>query len=165
MTLSDFLKSRLFLGIVFGLAGAAVLLGTFHAGVRAGYHRAQFSSAWGEQYHRNFGGPRGGFLPELRMRPMGGPGRGAELPNPNGTFGNVIAVGEDTLTVVSEQGAEQVVRFDASTVIKKLDAAVRGSDIAAGDRVVVIGAPTESGQIQAKLIRIMPPLPAQGIMR
>ena len=54
------LKSKKFAVVIVVILGLALLIGTFSFGMAVGYRKAKFSYAWGENYHRNFGGPRGG---------------------------------------------------------------------------------------------------------
>ncbi len=136
--------------IVLYALGAVILLAlVFRAGMEVGSRKANFAYRWGEQYHRNFGGPRGGFIPEA--------GR-TFLPNPHGTFGKIISVNLPEFTVLSPEGVEKVVRVGTSTAVVK-DFREKGSttDLAVDAYVVVVGEPNDAAQIEAKLIRVVPP--------
>ncbi len=133
--MEHFFQSKLFKGIVFGFFGLIILLVGFRVGVLVGYQRAVFSERWGENYQRNFG-----FM------------------DPHGVAGAVLRVASTSLVVGGEGAdtAEKLVNVSDDTFIRRLQDAIKISDIQVGDRVVVLGSPNESGQIEAKLIRIIP---------
>ena len=70
--------------VIIGLAGFVVLVLVFGAGVKVGTLKARYSYRWAENYHRNFGGPRGGFLGDLKSFPQG------DFINGHGVFGEII---------------------------------------------------------------------------
>src|SRR3989338_5090536 len=57
-----FFQSKRFTAVIWIIAGLAVLFFVFRLGVIVGYKKASFSYRWGENYQKNFGGPRRGFL-------------------------------------------------------------------------------------------------------
>ncbi len=142
----QFFKTRKFRAIIGGLALIILLLVTFRAGMALGFRRAIFTMHWNDNYERNFFGRKPG---------MAGFGR-RELMNTHGTVGEIIKVDAQTLTVLEREGGEKAVIFSKETAVKKADETIAPSDLKAGDMVAVLGSPNEEGQIEAKLIRVLP---------
>lgn len=152
------MKSKLAMGILAGIGAVVLALLVFRAGVYVGMRKADFSYRWGENYHRNFGGPREGFMPGMF--------REGE-PSAHGAFGKIISLSMPTFTVESSEGVEKLVRIGDGTAIVQFHEPVASSSLAVGDYVVVIGEPNTQGEIEAGLVRVMPapPLPyASGTM-
>ena len=78
------------LGFVFGL------------GIYVGTKKADFSFKWADQYHRNFGGPQGGFFGEFT-------GTGDDFTNTNGVFGQIIKVDTGSITVKDKDNIEKII--------------------------------------------------------
>src|SRR3989344_554143 len=109
--LSQCVQSKKFMVAIVGLAGLAVLTGTFSLGVFIGYHKARFSYAWGENYHKNFGGPRGGLFQDFS---------GKEFMDAHGTYGQIVKVDNSTLVVKGRDNVEKIVMVNADTSIMRL---------------------------------------------
>lgn len=136
------------------LGCVVALLLTFHAGKLAGYRKASFSYRWGENYHRNFAGPRHGF--------MRGGFADREFIDAHGTFGQVMSVDGPTVVIKGRDGVEKTVTTGPDTSIFRFRDAIAVSDLRAEDTVVVIGAPDDQGRIAAKFVRVLPPPPTDG---
>ena len=147
----EFLKSKKIAVLIAFLFCLAVLVGTFSVGVAVGYRKAKFSYAWGENYHRNFGGPRGGFLRNFSQDFMGKDFIGA-----HGTFGQIIEVKDSELAVRGKDGVEQIVKISVDTDIRRFQDSIQTGDLKTDEFIVVIGEPNDQGQIEAKFIRVMP---------
>jgi hypothetical protein len=130
------------------IAGFAVLLLVFRAGAEVGARKARFSYRWGEQYHRNFGGPKGGFL-------HGGLDR--DFIETHGAAGTVLSVDNVTVVMNGRDDVERIVRVSDRTVVKRGSRTIAMEELQADDRIVVIGEPNSDGQIEAKFIRVFPP--------
>jgi len=125
-----------------------ILLLVFRAGMEVGLRKATFSYRWGENYHRNFGGPRGGFMGGMMQDdPVGG----------YGVFGKIIKIDLPLVVINDQRGTEKVVLLKNDTTIRRFRDAIQPGDIKIDDAVVVIGSPNDAGQIEAKLIRMIPP--------
>ena len=61
------------------------------------------------------------------------------------------------LAPLSPENTEKVVRIESDTVIRKLRDTIQLSDLQVGDMIVAIGSPGDNGEIDAKLIRDLPP--------
>ena len=126
-----------------------------------GEKKARFSYRWAESYHKNFGGPRGGFFGNWQRLPLA-PG---DFTAVHGIFGQIIQVpvadqnGQTILVIKGGDGVEKVVLVNDNTLIKRIRDTVKPADLKVDDYIVVIGEPNDSGQIEAKFIRLMPPLP------
>lgn len=148
MNTEKILESKAFKVVLYVLVCVAVLAIVFRAGMQVGVRKADFSYRWGEQYHRNFGGPGGGFIQNgLRVPP----------PNSHGTFGKIISAEFPEFIVLSPEGVEKVVYVNEGvSIVKNLRDKGEVSDLKIDTHVVVIGEPNENAQIEAKLIRIVP---------
>jgi len=135
------------------IAGIAIVIAlvialiAFEAGVLLGYHEARSSYQWGENYAHNFGGPSEGFF----FVRTNGP-----LPDGHGAFGQIASITPPTFILVDRNKPEERVRIGSDTLIKRLNTDVDASALMPGMRVVILGNPNGAGEIEAKLIRIMP---------
>ena len=68
--------------------------------------------------------------------------------------GEIIEITNGNLIIRGRGGIQETIAIERDTLIKKGEETVKdGLEI--GDRVIVVGLPNESGQIEAKLIRIL----------
>ncbi len=132
--------------IIFG--ALIIVLAIFAAGMAMGFHKARFSYQWGENYHRLFGGPKMGWGREAR---------GDEFINPNSVVGSVVKFSSGTLYIKGIDNTERSVLITTSTAIQSGRDTIKISELKTDDKVVVLGSPKSTGQIEAKLIRVMPP--------
>lgn len=132
------------------LLAFALIIFVFAFGVWIGSSRAQFSFRWAENYHRNFGGPPGGFFGDF-------PDKG--FIDDHGVFGLVIKIDSNILTVKGQDDIEKSIVATDKTAVISQGKKLKVSDIKVDDYIVIIGRPNASGQIEASLIRIMPPPP------
>ena len=151
-TIKKFFQNRDILKwIIVGLAGFAVLILVFGAGVKVGTMKAKYSYRWAENYHKNFGGPGGGFFSDWGNSPRG------EFINAHGVFGEIIEltkVGLDNALVIKgRDDVEKIIITTKDTVVKKGGETMKDY-LKVGDSVVIIGTPNDEGQIEAKLIRV-----------
>jgi hypothetical protein len=150
--LTEFFRSRLFAGIIAGVGITLIAVFIFEVGVTVGYHEATFSEHWGSSYGNNFGGP---------SNTMGLPDN--HLPQPNGTFGKIISISTATssasdtvITIENSQKPEQSVLVTSDTSIRDHENTVTVSSLTVGSYAVVVGDPDNQGEIEAKLIRLVP---------
>lgn len=141
---SDMLKK-----ILTGLGVFILFVLVFGAGVKVGEIKARFSYRWAENYHRNFAGPRDGFMAggDWRKMPRG------EFTEAHGVFGEIIEIKDNGFVIRGRGDVEKMVVTGKDTVIKK-GIETSGGGLGVGDQVVVIGSPNSEGQIDAKFIRI-----------
>ncbi len=149
------LQSKMFKRILIGIGVIIVLLLVFKAGEIVGFRKAGFSYQWGENYYRNFAGPRPGFPMDIG---------GRDFLMGHGIFGSIIEITSSTLVVQDRDGAEKVILLSKDTVIKSFLDTISASDLKVNDNIVVIGSPNDTSQIEAKLIRVVPPPSPSGSM-
>ncbi|MBI2640716.1 MAG: hypothetical protein HYW91_02435 [Candidatus Sungbacteria bacterium] len=147
MDFSKLFRSKVFTVVLLGLGAFIILLVIFKAGVAVGFKKAGFSYRWGENYHRNFAGPRGGFLKDLRDQ---------DFMEAHGTFGSILKIDGLTIVISGKDGTEKTILANDNTVVRRFRDEIKLSDLKEGDYIVVIGSPNDAGQIEAKLIRVMP---------
>ena len=154
----NILESKLFRIIILSITGLIILVFVFGLGVFVGTKKADFSFKWADEYHRNFGGPQGGFFGDMMTQ---------DFTTANGVFGQIIKIDPSTgsgqaaiLTVNGKDNVEKSILVSDKTIIHIQKKNERLSDLKVGDSVNVIGDPNNSGQIQAELIRVIPAPPA-----
>lgn len=154
MESTNFWRSKLFKGIALGCGVLFVFLIfgllLFKLGTLVGFKKAGFSYQWGENYHRNFAGPRRGFFGDFF---------GQDFIEAYGTFGQIIKIDGSTLIVKGRNNVEKVVIVSDKTTIKRVKDTIKLTDLKVDDWIVVIGEPNEKGQVEAKFIRVMPSPP------
>jgi len=156
MNIQDFIKSPFFRGIMLGICAAIAILLVFQAGVFVGYRKASFAYRFGDNYYRAFD--------SKTPAPFGFPLMD-EFRASHGAVGEVMSVSLPTLVVAGPDSVEKTVYVSTSTLIRKFDSELKPEDIKTGDFLVVIGDPDENSQIQAKLIRMLPEPPQDGMRR
>lgn len=147
MDTNKFLQSKIFIVIVLGIGALVILLFGFKIGEIVGAKKADFSCRWSDNYQRNFGGPRGGFPGGFGDR---------DFIDANGTFGQIIKIDGSNLVIKGRNDIEKVILVKDTTTIKKLQETIKLGNLKIDDFVVVIGQANDSGQTEAKLIRVMP---------
>jgi len=150
MEKNSFFQSKTLGGAILGVVVFLMILLVFKAGVIVGVKKADFSCRWADNYHRNFGGPKAGFFLGFDDR---------DLFEANGTFGKIIKIDGASFVIQGPADMERLILTNETTVIKRLRETVKVSDLKIDDYVVVIGEPNAAGQIEAKLIRMLPPPP------
>jgi len=148
-------ESETFKKIIWGIVIFIIMLLIFQLGVFVGYRKAKFSYKWGDNYHRAFGGPRGGFLRGFE---------GKDFINGHGISGAIANINGNDLIIKGRDGIEKIISATDATLIKRGGTDIKLSDLKIDDMIVVIGSPKDDGTIEAKIIRIfnsenMPPAP------
>ena len=142
--------------IVIGVILVALL--SFAAGMHIGFKKAKFSYRWGENYERNFMGPRSGMMgPGFMGRgPMGffRDFGGKDFRNAHGLAGKIVSITDNKLIIKDQDEKENTVAVTDRTVIKKRREDIKISDLKQDDWVVVVGNPDESGVINSDIIRV-----------
>jgi len=154
MDLNNFLQSKKFNLITWIILGLIVILLVFKLGMDIGFRKADFSYRWGENYYRNFAGPAQRF-PENMMRHD-------DFMDAHGVFGQIIKIDGTSLVIKDRDNVEKIVLTKDDTIIKNLNQTIKLSELKGDEQIVVIGEPETDGKISAKLIRILPPPPAEG---
>jgi len=147
MDINNLFQSKTFKIVVLCIAAFIVLFFVFSLGIFVGTQKANFSFRWAEQYHKNFAGPANGFFQEFTTN---------DFLDANGVFGKIIKVSDPTIIIKSRNDVEKIILVNDETAIKKLDRTINTSDLNVDDDIIAIGNPNNNGQIEARLIRVMP---------
>jgi hypothetical protein len=154
--IKEFTQSKSFQGILIGILISIVVLLIFQAGVMVGQHKAGFGDRMGEHFERN-------FVDMERYENLPPPmafGFGEMLPpGGHGAAGQVISVALPTFVIAGPDNLERTVVVNDETVIRQFRDEVNKENIETGRFVVVLGEPNDKGEIEAKLIRFLPPPP------
>ena len=150
-TIKDIFTSKVFKVTIYFLGIIIIASFIFQAGVFVGFHKASFGRDWGENYSKNFG-------PKHR-NPIGGALAPDVFPNAHGAIGKIIRIELPTITVSDKDGLEKSILITDDTDIHLMRGDVSPDKLALDNYIVVIGSPNSQGQIEAKLIRILPAPP------
>jgi len=145
MDYNAFFQSRLFKGGLIVLGVLIILLLAFKTGEFVGHRKADFSFQWADNYHRNFGGPRGGLFNDFE---------GKDYIGAHGTFGSIIKIDGANLIIKDQNGTEKTIIVTDKTTIREHMGTIAVTDLKVDDRVTIIGSPNNQGQIEAELIRV-----------
>ncbi len=150
--IKNILESKSFRAVIYTLGALVLAFMIFQAGSVSGFRKASFGRDWGKNYDMNFGSPHRG--PGM----MGGEfGDFGNLPNAHGAIGKIIKIELPNIIVQDEKdNTEKVIVINKDTQIRKVRDQIAEDGLKVDDSVVIIGAPNSSGQIEARLIRILP---------
>lgn len=152
------IQSKKFKIAVAILGVVLVMLASFAVGISVGLHKARFSGRFGENYEKNFMGPR----PEMG-EPMGPMGmmkekfkdmEGRDFRNAHGLAGTIISIMNNSLVIKDRDNKENSIAITDKTVMKSGRDDIKISDLKQNDSIVVMGRPSEDGTINADLIRV-----------
>ncbi len=150
LNFQNFIRSKTFKIILCGIGVLAAMLAILHVGILIGYHKATFSFGWGDNYYRTFGGSRRHFGREFPPQ--------KDLSEAHGVAGKILSISLPTFVVEGRDNVEKVVLIKDDTVIRHFRDTLKPADLKVDDEVVIIGAPNNQAQVEAKLIRLMPPM-------
>jgi hypothetical protein len=142
-------KSRSVKICVASIAGIVIVIISFQAGVFVGYKKAAFSFRGGDNYYRAFGG---------HSRALIGMDND-DLPASYGAAGKIVKVNLPEIIIADRANVEKTIIINDDTIVKEFKGEASSSAIHQDDFAVVIGTPNNKSQIEAKLIRIIPPPP------
>ncbi len=154
--------SRVVKIILIALGVIIIILSSFRCGMLVGERKASFSYQWGDNYHRMFGGPTEGWMQWSANRPIGGPrfdnGPRPNIEdgfmNPNSVTGAIIKIDTSTIIVKGFDNVEKSVWVNSGTLIRSGKNNISLTDLKTDDKIVVLGVPSSTGQVEAKLIRL-----------
>jgi len=154
MDINNIFQSKIFKIIIFVLLGLIIFLFIFRLGMEVGFRKARFSFQWGENYHQNFAGPRGGFMKDFRREFKGG-----DFMESHGVVGQIIKIDGSEIVIKGRDVTEKIIVVQDNTQIQRFRDILKVTDLKVDDQIIVIGEPNDKGLIIAKLIRVMPPSP------
>jgi hypothetical protein len=151
MKIKDIMNSKTFRNILAVAACLVVLVLVFSAGVFVGNEKAKFSYGWGENYYHNFVDPD---TPLDAIPGIQDPFWGKNYMTPHGLLGQIIEIDNGGFVMTGSNQAEVPVEVGDKTIFKDRHSNLKFSDLKIGERAVVIGAPGQQGEIDAKFVRI-----------
>ena len=146
------LESKTAVNILYGIGIIIVAMIIFYAGITVGFHKASYGQAWADHYNENFGM---GHSPMGTM-PMRLDSGGDYFPNAHGATGKIIKIELPNVMVQDKENTEKVITINPDTTIQKDRVNITAADLHVDDFVVTIGAPNDTGVIEAKFIRVIP---------
>jgi len=147
MDLKKIHESKTIRDIIIIIGIIIIVLSILSIGMNIGERRARFANQFGSSFERNFMGPEDGMR-EIVF--------GEKMPGGHGAIGEIISISLPQIIITGPDNLEKTVLVSTSTLIRQFRENMQSSQLKAGDFVVIIGNPNESGQIEAKLIRIIP---------
>lgn len=152
MSMQQFIQSKYFRWVAIAAGVFLVALLSFAVGVKVGFHKAKFSADWGRNFERQFLGEQGGkegpgFAGLLRMKDKG-------MRNGHGLAGEILSIADSTIMIRDRANQENTIRLNESTIINQGSTSLTPSDLAVGQKIVVIGRPDDDGVVAARLIRV-----------
>ncbi len=130
--------------VALALGCLIILVLDFRLGVFVGLEKAQFGSRWDEHYRRN-------ILGSPMMFGLPGPGL-----NAHGVVGPIVSIQGNTLVVKGEDAEKTIVVPANAAILGRPHERLDFSALKVGEQVSVIGGPNSEGQIEARLVRILP---------
>lgn len=152
-----FFKSKTFKMIMILIGALVVILLALQIGMRIGFRKAGFSFRGGENYYRAFGDRSKNYFGMGMMRD--------DFPIAHGATGKIMQINLPTFVIEDQDHTEKIILTQDSTIIRQFREDLKLTDLKVDDLVTIIGSPNDSGQIEARLIRVMPGpsiLPGQG---
>jgi hypothetical protein len=141
-------EPKMFKKIMYGVGIVFAVFFIFEAGMFVGFHKASFRHDWNNNFSKNFGPSRRGYMMISNLP--------ENFPNAHGAIGKVVKVELPTLIVEDRDNIEKVVLITDNTQIRQVRGQGAKEDLKVDSYIVVIGSPNTEGQIEAKLIRILP---------
>ena len=132
--------------------GEIILLITFSVGVNVGFEKANFSYNWRDNYNNNIlqQGIEPPFNGRFKDQNMG-------FIHSNGSAGEIIKINSDGSLIIKDiDNTEKTVVINNLTTIRMFNQNIKIEDLGVRQNVVIIGEPNSSGEIEARLIRVMP---------
>ena len=128
-----------------------VVLTAFQAGVFIGYRKASFSNNLGNRYYRQAfeDGKHDGSFGFF----------GGEIPSGSGAVGKIVRIDQASFVVATPDNIEKTIKITDDTLIRKFRDKISLTDLKIGDQVIVLGGANEKSEIEAKLVRLLPPPP------
>jgi len=135
--------------VIFIIGACVAVVIIFFAGETVGFEKAEFSYHFGENYNRMFGG-----RDDVVMQP---PFVGDNFfLSTSGGAGKIVKIALPKIAIEDASGVEKIIVVDSDTIVKQMRYTVDADTLKIGDTIVVLGSPDQNGEIDAKLIRLMP---------
>ncbi len=145
-----FFRPRTLVCIAAVIGVILIAVASFAIGFSAGLHKARFSYRFSENYERNFIGLEHRGMKEGVFRKMDG----KSFRSGHGVAGEILSIVDRTIVVRGSEGQENSIAVTDTTVYHKGGDRVNLEALAVGDRVVVLGKPSDDGVVTADLLRV-----------
>ena len=142
-------ESKKFSKILLLIGVIIVALVIFQAGVLVGFHKASFSSRWGENYRETFGGRHGGMMGGMMFGDN-------DYSNSHGAVGKIIKLELPKIIIIGPDNVEKIIVIKNDTMLRLFRDVATSTQLKVDDYIVAIGSPNSAGEIEAKLVRLMP---------
>lgn len=142
--MNEIFKSSHFNKLLVILAAIVILVFVFSLGIFVGHEKYRFSRAWGEHYYGNIMGRRG--MMDFDRRGF----------NAHSGLGQIIKIDGNGLIIKDQVNVEKTILVTDKTTIIKDKQNIKITDLKVDDKIVVIGRSNNQGQIEPKLIRVLP---------
>ncbi len=152
-SLHEYIHSKTARRIIISIAALIVVLLFFELGMLVGYKKGTFACRLSDNYFRIFGDERGERMGLGMQIPKG------EMPGGHGATGKIVHIELPAIVVVNPNKIEKSIYITDDTIIKKMNETISASDLKTDDTIVVVGSANNQGQIEARLIRVLPPPP------
>ncbi len=154
MNYKEFFQSKYVSRMLYSIGVIVIIITIFQAGVLTGYRKAIFAGQMGETYFKTFGeynrNTPNGMMGMMQI------GRDNFFSNSHGAVGKVIKIDLPNILIEGPDNIEKTIIVGKDTMIRKFKSTASTSDLTPDTNIIVIGEPTDSGVINAKLIRFVP---------
>lgn len=153
--IKDVLKTKIFKISIIIFFIISLFLLAFDLGISVGFRKASFSYKWRNNYNNNIFPRKECMEPPFNDRFEEPMERG--FINSSGATGEIIKINKDFSLIIKDfDNTEKIIILNENTAIREFKEQFTKEDLKVGQKVVIIGDPKDSGEIEAKLIRIMP---------
>lgn len=146
--MKEMLKSPIwksgFSKIILIIGGVVVVIIIFLIGENVGYHKAEFSYRFGNNYSRIFGRRTPGMIFDDNT-----------LLEDNGASGMIVKISLPEIFLEGDNGVEQIITLANNSLVKEFRATIASSSLKVGDEIIVLGEPGMNGAIKAGLVRVI----------
>ncbi len=150
MNIKNITQSHSFRGILIGIGIVVAVLIIFQVGVSVGIRKATFGHRLGDNFERNFKDPR---LGKFGFR---NDSIGMNMLSGHGAVGKIVSIELPLVVVAGPDALEKTIVITKDTEIRQFRNVITKEDLVVGSYVVVLGTPNDVGQIDAKLVRLVP---------
>ncbi len=145
MDIKNFLQLKNHSRVLYVIAGIIVALIIFQAGQFVGFKKASYSNKWGESYRETFGERGRGMM-----------GIGGNYSTSHGAAGKIVMLELPKIIILGQDNVEKVVVIKDNTLIRSFRDEIKPTDLKVDEYIVAIGTPNETGEVEAKLVRVIP---------
>jgi len=149
-----FFKSKTFKTVLVSLGAIILILFILQIGMHIGFRKARFSFRGGENYYRAFGDRQQKNSLSFNMGMVHD-----DFPIAHGATGKIIQINLPTFVIEDLDHTEKIILTQDNTAVRQFRKDLKMTDLKIDDFVTVIGSPSDNGQIEARLIRVMPSPP------